>query len=224
MPKNILIFDTETTGLLPKTPTDPNPYLTQLSFAVYDLEHQILKSEFNAYIKLPPNIVVPEIVTQITGITTEICQTQGIPIQEALGVLFHSTTLCDCIIAHNISFDMAIINIEVQRNLSVLEKRYPQIADIFDNDRLAYYDIKTDCTMKMTVDQCAIYRTTDKNYTYKKYPKLIETYEFLFKKSAPENLHNSMIDVLVCLRCYLKIKYNIDITDERFELWIKTSI
>ena len=224
MPKNILIFDTETTGLLPKTPTDPNPYLTQLSFAIYDLDQQLVKSKFNVYIQLPPNIVVPKIVTQITGITTEICQTQGIPIQEALGVLFHATTLCDCIIAHNISFDMAIINIEVQRNLPTLEKRYPQIADIFNSNRLAYYGIQTDCTMKMTVDQCAIYRTTDKNYTYKKYPKLIETYEFIFKKSAPENLHNSMIDVLVCLRCYLKIKYNIDISDERFGLWIKTSI
>lgn len=224
MPKTILVFDTETTGLLPKTPTDPKPYLTQLSFAVYDLEQHLVKSKFNVYIKLPPNIEVPEIVTQITGITTETCETQGIPIQEALGILFHAITISDCIVAHNIDFDTAIINIEVQRNLSILEKRYPQIADIFNSDRLAYYDIKTDCTMKMTVDQCAIYRTTDKNYTYKKFPKLSETYEFLFKNPAPANLHNSMIDVLVCLRCYLKIKHDIEIQDERFEFWIKTSI
>jgi hypothetical protein len=92
---------------------------------------------------------------------------------------------------------------------------------MFHPNRLAYHNIKLDCTMQLTVDACAILRTTDKNYTYKKFPKLKETYEYLFKIPSPANLHNSIIDVIVCLRCYLKIKYDTEIPDEIFNLYLK---
>lgn len=216
--QNILVFDTETTGLLPKRPSDIIPYITQLSFIVYDCKTESIRTHFDAYIRLPEDVLVPEIVTNITGITTEICKTQGIPIQEALAAFYYAMTMADCIIAHNIEFDIAMIQIEVQRNIKSL-KSYPQITDIFDSSRLAYYNIQTDCTMRMTVDACSLIRTTDKNFTYKKFPKLSETYEFLFKK-IPENLHNSMVDTIVCLRCYLKYRFNIDISEERFSSMI----
>ena len=41
-------------------------------------------------------------------------------------------------------------------------------------------------------------------------PKLVELYEKLFNET-PSGLHNSMIDVFVCLRCYFMIVGNIDI-------------
>ena len=218
----ILIFDTETTGLLPKSPSDQIPHITQLSFIVYDCKTEMIRTTFDSYIRLPEGIIVPEIVTQITGITTEICQTKGIPIQEALAAFYYAMTMSDCIIAHNIEFDIAMLQIEIKRNIESL-KTYPQIKDLFDPNRLAYYNIKVDCTMRMTVEACAIMRTTDKNYKYKKFPKLSETYEFLFKKT-PENLHNSMVDTIVCLRCYLKCKLNIDISEERFTKMIKVFV
>ena len=220
--QNILVFDTETTGLLPKYPSDVIPYITQLSFIVYDCKTESIRTHFDAYIRLPADIQVPEIVTKITGITTEVCQTNGIPIQEALAAFYYAMTMSDCIIAHNIEFDIAILQIEIKRNLESL-KTYPQINDLFDPNRLAYYNIQVDCTMRMTVDACALLRTTDKNFTYKKFPKLSETYEFLFKKT-PENLHNSMVDTIVCLRCYLKCKLNIDISEERFSRMIEVFV
>jgi hypothetical protein len=42
--------------------------------------------------------------------------------------------------------------------------------------------------------------------SYMKFPTLCELYMHLFHKT-PENLHNSMMDVLVCLRCYLKSNF-----------------
>jgi DNA polymerase III epsilon subunit-like protein len=216
----LLIFDTETTGLFPKNPAEEKPYITQLSFIVYDLSTESIRSSFNSYIRIPDEVEIPEIVTEITGITKYLCQENGIPIQEALAALYHASILCDTIIAHNIDFDIRIIKTEIERNLPSL-KSYPEINHIFNLNRLAYYNIKLDCTMQLTVDACAILRTTDKNYTYKKYPKLKETYEFLFKRPTPDNLHNSMIDVIVCLRCYLKIKYEKEIPDEIFNLYLK---
>ena len=44
---------------------------------------------------------------------------------------------------------------------------------------------------------------------YKKYPKLVELHNHLFN-SVPENLHNSLIDVYVCFRCFYKMVYDFD--------------
>ena len=45
--------------------------------------------------------------------------------------------------------------------------------------------------------------------TYQKPPKLIELHEELFN-TIPGNLHNSLIDVLVCFRCFHKMAYDND--------------
>jgi DNA polymerase-3 subunit alpha len=216
--KNIMIFDTETTGLIPKSKDYPTPYITQLSFIIYDTEKEMIRSTFDSYIRIPYSIEIPEIVTEITGITKKKCE-KGIPIEIAIGIFYHAMTLCDCIIGHNIDFDIQMINIEIQRNI---DKLYflPNIENIFSQKRLETLCINLDCTMKLTTDLCSIYRITEKNYKYKKYPKLSETYFHLFQK-VPENLHNSMIDALVCLRCYLKFKFNIIIEDGKFEELIK---
>jgi hypothetical protein len=159
-------------------------------------------------------VEIPQVVTDITGITNEICERDGISIIEALGVFYHAMTLSDCIIGHNIDFDIKMINIEITRNIESLHL-YPNIQHIFNPLRMVKFGIKTDCTMRMTIEACSLYRTTKKNHTYKKYPKLAETYFHLFQK-VPDNLHNSMVDTLVCLRCYLKIKFDIDISDDKF--------
>ena len=48
---------------------------------------------------------------------------------------------------------------------------------------------------------------------WKKNPKLSELYEKLFDKKA-ENLHDSMVDTKICLRCFIKMKYNKTISIE----------
>ena len=53
---------------------------------------------------------------------------------------------------------------------------------------------------------------TEGRRPYKKVPKLIELYKHLFQNKEVDGLHNSMMDVIVCLQCYLKMKH--DIIDE----------
>jgi len=221
LPKHILIFDTETTGLIPKSLDLPMPYITQLSFIVYDTQLNKIRTTFDSYIQLPKGVEVPQIVTELTGITNEKCE-KGIPIQQALGIFYHTMILCDCIIAHNIEFDIKMINIEVQRNIETLQF-YPGIENIFGFRRLYPLNIQLDCTMRMSTEACSLYRTNERNKTYKKFPKLSETYFYLFKK-VPENLHNSMIDAIVCLRCYLKMKFNMDIDDNDFQILLEAAL
>jgi hypothetical protein len=73
------------------------------------------------------------------------------------------------------------------------------------------------CTMKESISLCAI-ETKDKfGRNYNKFPKLIELYQKLFQIS-PNNLHNSLNDVIVCLRCFMKMKYNKDIVEHSPEV------
>lgn len=90
----ILIFDVETTGLLPKGLDHKvtveerlnlalYPYIIQFSFILYNLETRAIERKHNFYINVP--VDVPDKITEITGITKQMCDERGIPILVALG-------------------------------------------------------------------------------------------------------------------------------------------
>ena len=225
----ILVFDVETTGLLPKTSSlEQYPYITQLSYVIYDkTTDQILKS-VNHYIQIPEQIQIPEIVTKITGITKEICDTKGISIIDALTEFYHNMNNCDIIVAHNYAFDYQIIQAEMKRNYEFIHKKCKNILELFtpeylENNRKRYY-----CTMQMSIYICKLpfqRKTTTttttkinagvninprpykvKKVTYK-FPKLSELHQHLFG-FVPENLHDAQVDVETCLRCYKMLTMN----------------
>ena len=63
--------------------------------------------------------------------------------------------------------------------------------------------------MKEGKNMCNIVRVTKRGHGFIKYPKLIELYKHLFKPSEDclelTNAHNAIYDVLMTLRCYLKM-------------------
>ena len=50
--------------------------------------------------------------------------------------------------------------------------------------------------------------------TYLKPPKLFELHKHYFH-SVPQNLHNSLVDVFVCFRCFYVMIFNKDLFDPR---------
>jgi hypothetical protein len=68
--------------------------------------------------------------------------------------------------------------------------------------------------MKNSTDFCKLERLSKTNKVYNKSPKLSELYALLFPNELlPEDLHNSLIDVAMTLRCYLKYVYNLDVKE-----------
>jgi hypothetical protein len=51
----------------------------------------------------------------------------------------------------------------------------------------------------------------------KKWPTLTELYTKVFETSPPTDLHNSIIDVLVCLRCFLKVRGATEMQEDVFQ-------
>jgi DNA polymerase III epsilon subunit-like protein len=269
----ILVFDVETTGLLPKVskvskgPKDPtvpselsteptlsielgataggtvvppfgidlNPYIIQFSFILYNLQTRSIERKHDFYIN--PPIDIPDKITEITGITKETCLKKGVPIMLALDCFYDCYSMCGAAIAHNMAFDSAMVRIELDRNREEIDRAAHYCFNIFDATFEKTHGIDRFCTMRYGTNICNIMiarnpRTAQVVQTvettvevkaptqYKKWPTLLEFHKHLFK-TIPENLHNSIVDVLVCLRCYLKSCKRITIEDAEFKQMIQ---
>lgn len=218
----ILVFDTETTGL-PKTKfLNKNnlklwPYIVQFSYVMYDSESNKLVKIYDSIVRLPENIEISKESTEIHGITNEITQTKGHEIISVFKEFFDDFNNADQIVGHNLNFDVNMIKVELLRIITNLTNDV-ELRQMFDN----YHETlnsskKLYCTMQETIEYCNIL-TLDKNgLEYQKYPKLIELYTKMFNET-PQNLHNSLNDVVVCLRCFMKWKYDIDIVKMNREI------
>ena len=277
----ILVFDVETTGLLPKVsnvskttkvnvsldlsskdPLDFSskvPYIIQFSFIMYNLQTRSIERKHDFYIN--PPIDIPEIITEITGITKETCVKKGVPIMLALDCFYECYNMCNTVIAHNMAFDSAMVKIELDRNREEIDRVAHYCLNIFDATFEQSRGIDRFCTMRYGTNICNIMvsrRLKDPSLPlevsreprvskslkdsslplevpltiqsiepakepakYKKWPTLLEFHKHLFD-TIPDNLHNSIVDVLVCLRCYLKSCKRITIEDAEFAQIIHT--
>jgi DNA polymerase III epsilon subunit-like protein len=205
----ILVFDTETTGLQEKGASiyDKSrwPYIIQLSYILYDISNNstIIK---NNYIKLDNSIVISQESFNIHNISREILDSQGINIVDAVKEFNAYLKLCDIVVGHNISFDKRLIFVECFRHN--ICQNFTQFKN---NQQLHKPEF---CTMKNTTEFCKLERLGVSNKVYNKQPKLSELYNLLFPNDPiPNDLHNSLIDVAMTLRCYLKYTNNFDIKE-----------
>lgn len=202
----VLVFDTETTGLPPSRypPSESTiskwPYVVQLSFVIYDTSNKKTLCEHDYIISLPKGVEIPEKAKEIHGISSSISKNRGYSMASILEIFTLCVNQCQCVVAHNIDFDLNMIDVEC--------KRHNQ-ANPFSSEKIYY------CTMNKTTKLCNIlreYRNPGPNgdvrlETFVKKPTLTELHYHLFQ-SKPTGVHNSMIDVRVCLRCFLKVVFD----------------
>jgi len=215
----VIVFDTETTGL-PKTKFLSNgllnlwPYIVQLSYIIYDINEKELVKIRDSIIKIPYGIEIPQEVSKLHGITNDISYSQGIDIENIIEEFMEDLNNCDYIIGHNIEFDINMIKVELMRlNIAVNKKMnlYYKYLEFLSKCKNFY------CTMQESIDLCAIKKVNKMGKEYFKFPKLIELHQKLFD-SSPKGLHNSLNDILICLRCYYKMKFDKDIINENNEI------
>ena len=71
--------------------------------------------------------------------------------------------------------------------------------------------------MRWGRNTCKIQCTDRNGKPYWKSPKLSELYEHLFQEPAPDGLHNALVDTLVCLRCYVKLRFRFDLRMDTYQ-------
>jgi len=202
----VLIFDTETTGLplsftTPTTDVNNWPHIIQISGILFDAKAQKIIKCMNLLIKPPHDVIISDESTKIHGITKEQTDKGGITIQIALYLLNHIAKDADMIIGHNLSFDIKMVEAEYNRNKSFIQS----ISNILIKPHT--------CTMRLLTQVCKIpykqknvkvkvnvsSKSTVANY---KWPTLSETHNHFFG-TIPNGMHNSLVDTLACLRCYI---------------------
>ena len=212
-----LVFDSETTGLSKTQIISPStihlwPHVVQFSYIVFDTESNKIVKIKDSIIKVPDGFIITEENAKIHGITTEISLAKGVDLLPVLEEFFADFDSADHIVGHNVSFDINMIKAELQRLImnSFNEKLQEYLTKI--NTSTKFY-----CTMQETIELCAIEMKDKYGRPYKKFPKLVELYQKMFDVT-PKNLHNSLNDVIVCVRCFIKLKYEIDIVERSEEV------
>lgn len=223
----ILVFDTETTGLPKSKILNPDtlnlwPYTVQFSYVIYDTNLNDIVVSSDKIVKLKDGITMPEDSIKIHGITTEISQKNGINIETIINEFFSHLRDVDLLVGHNISFDINMIKVELLRLIyetnSISENEVKECK--YNLHFLTNYK-NICCTLQESIDLCNIKAIDKFGKEYTKFPKLLELHQKLFE-SVPNNLHNSFNDILVTLRCFMKLKYNIDL-NEKCNKFIKIS-
>lgn len=228
-----IIFDTETTG---KTTTrgepsptniDHFPHVVSISWVIANIdkngEDSIVDSK-HIIVTLPDNVDNDPTALEIHGITKQMTIDQGIPPLDALKQFTEAIKDTDWLIAHNMSFDRRAVQAMWLRLLmeSSQENEVTESYSRFTKEHRRIVKSKSIyCTMMSTTEFCKLPQTWKSEHQYPrrtpvkdqyKWPKLEELHEKLFD-IKPANLHNSLHDCLVCLRCYMKFVHNNDILD-----------
>jgi DNA polymerase III epsilon subunit-like protein len=204
----VLIFDVETTGLPERGASLKNltkyPYIVQFSWMIYDASQNRVDGVNDHIVKIPEHITIPIEASNVHGISNDKMRSEGKDINLVLDIFTKDMLDSHVIVAHNLSFDKTIVQAEYLRN--------KRINWLGRHRKMEY------CTMRRSLNICNIYKknmyTGEKT---KKYPKLMELHHYWFK-TVPNNLHNSLIDIFVCFRCYHQMEYNYDIMDKHKEL------
>jgi len=241
--RRYLVFDTETTGKLVRQKKGDlvpaiteQPHILQLSFVVYDLFEHCVVDRYNSYVKVGEDVAISDFITGLTGIDRAKCNGQGAPILDVLERFYEAYVFCDCLVAHNIEFDITMIQIEVERNREAILAKAPQCLTIFNPIYEKMNRIERYCTMKRGTNLCGLVKEKKKEDSDKvdvkepntglhpalaleitkiekrvayKWPRLEELHSKLFG-DVPPGLHDAMVDVMACLRCYLKMRHGYD--------------
>ena len=202
----VLVFDTETTGLpIGRNPSiedvDKWPHVVQLSYILFDTVSKKVITMRDDLIKIPLEVEITPGSEAIHRISRVMCEANGISINDALNYFNKALIQADIVVGHNISFDKRLIMVECRRS-----NKYQKFTT--NGVRKEEY-----CTMRKGTDICQIDMTAQNGETYLKFPTLSELHQKLFDYK-PEGTHNALIDVLICLRCYLRIVEGYDFMEE----------
>ena len=113
-----IIFDTETTGLpknwdAPYTDTDNWPRCIQIAWQLHDDFGELI--EHKDYLIKPDGFNIPFESEQIHGISTELAEAKGVPIQDVLKEFNAALDKAKFVVGQNIGFDVNVMGCEFVR-------------------------------------------------------------------------------------------------------------
>lgn len=211
---NILYFDTETTGLPnAKFPlNDPiQPRMTQLGFILEVNGHDALvvdsmiRPEADWQIHDDTGTVMSAKAQELTGITQEMLEKDGIPVADAIELFIIAAENADLLVCHNNAFDNKLVSIQYAR----LRPEMPPRSILCGKPSL--------CTMKAATPICKIKKKDGK--VGNKWPKLEEAMMFFYGEEL-EGAHSAIVDIKATRRLFHTL-VNLGAFDSQVEDYLK---
>lgn len=196
-PLRFLILDTETTGLpedefAPLTDFDAWPRCVQIAWQLHDDFGKCLPGLDQDFIIKPDGFNIPYESYNIHGISDALAKSKGVTIEKALSELELVLKDTDCLVGHNILFDLKILGSEFLR-----------LKGVNPLEGMSYVDT---CS-NQTKDLCQIKGGRGGGF---KAPTLGELHIFLFEEKF-QNAHNATADVVANARCFFELVRRRDI-------------
>jgi DNA polymerase-3 subunit alpha len=184
-----LIFDTETTGLpknfnAPISDTDNWPRCIQIAWQLHDAMGNLIENQ--DYLIQPDGFNIPFDAEKIHGISTELAQKEGIPLEEMLIKFNEALSKTKFIVGQNLGFDINIMGAEFYRKNT--------------ETQLTKLPVLDTCT-EHTALLCQIPGGRGGKF---KLPTLTELHQYLFNTPFTE-AHNATADVEATTRCFLEL-------------------
>jgi DNA polymerase III epsilon subunit-like protein len=111
------LFDTETTGLVENRSLrlDRQPHIIEFYGTVVDLDTGVVEDEIEYLIKPPKEELVTQKISEITGLTWNDLKDKLPFAAVANSIIYTVESAGDVVIAHNLSFDADMLEIEAER-------------------------------------------------------------------------------------------------------------
>ena len=180
----VLFFDTETTGLPKKRGVsaldDANvwPDLVSISWQVYEGRELVCKE---SHIIKPVGFKIPDESVKFHGITTEIAEDNGKPLNDVLIHFAEDVILSDRVVAHNLEFDKNVVFHSFKWRLSKDVNWWPVTSEF--------------CSLQKSINEMKLPSKFGKSSDPYKMPGLDELWKDTFGTEAPANAHSSERDV-----------------------------
>ncbi|MCF6213062.1 MAG: DNA polymerase III subunit alpha [Flavobacteriaceae bacterium] len=184
-----LIFDTETTGLpkkwnAPITDTNNWPRCVQIAWQLHDEKGNCI--EHRDFLIIPEGYNIPYDAEQIHGISTQLAQERGLPLNEVLAIFNQDLLKTKFVVGQNLGFDKNIMGCEYYR--AGIETSL---------NKLPVLDTCTEHTAKL----CQLPGGRGGKF---KLPTLTELHKELFGEPFAE-AHNATADVEATARCFFEL-------------------
>ena len=204
------------------------PSIIQLGYIIYDTENPSTSKIYNKFIDLTDEIEISEDSfkkhkidkNKIREMSAENKAPINIAVNEFLKDIMNPEVTI--VVGHNIQFDRKMIIAEL------LRLQNNENSDLTDQIKYLMNEDNFACTMNETAAICNIQmpvnykdkKTGQDKVFYKiKSPRLSESYEHYFGyEPMGEALHDALVDVVVCLRVFMKYKFNEDICGKNKEI------